>query len=270
MPGKLSGLSTVALTSVLAGVVGGASVATLDEGKRTCAGIGLPAYFRPGPAWDRALAAGPALRFMILNLANGPGTTSDPAFVTAVRDAQAQSVAVLGYVDTSYGKRAPNLAEGDIDRFKEWYGVDGILFDQVSSSPGDLRYYRVLSDYVRASLGRLVVLNPGTFPDEGYMDVGDVVVTFEGFFGVYRDLYSPGPDWVSSYAPERFWHLVYSTLETDLPAALTLARSRGAATVYVTDGTLPNPWGALPSYWERESALVAESNPADCQEDNVS
>jgi hypothetical protein len=42
-----------------------------------------------------------------------------------------------------------------------------------------------------------------------------------------------------------------------MAAAVSLARERHVANVYVTDDSLPNPWDTLPPYMDQEVALLA-------------
>jgi hypothetical protein len=42
---------------------------------------------------------------------------------------------------------------------------------------------------------------------------------------------------------------VYGVPEDELASVVVLAHDRGASTVFVTDGDLPNPWDRLPPGW---------------------
>ncbi len=222
----------------------------------TCATVTVPAYFYAGPTWDAAVS-GPASvkRTLILNPSSGPGSQQDPAYVDTVARARAAGARVVGYVHTSYGTRPLDVVADEVARYHSWYGVVDIFFDEVSSSVADLTYYQTLSDRVRSAGGR-TLLNPGTHPDEGYMAVGDEVVTFEGTYDTYRR--ATVPAWTAGYAPSRFTHLVYATTKRQLSSALDLSARRRAGNVYVTNDGGVNPWDTLPSYWQSElSALAA-------------
>ena len=63
---------------------------------------------------------------------------------------------------------------------------------------------------------------------------------------------------VIGYDPDKFWHLVYEVPDfTAMKEMVALARERHAGLVYLTDATMPNPWGRLPVYWDAELALMA-------------
>lgn len=216
----------------------------------TCQRIGVPTYFVPGPMWDQVNAAGPAVRYVVLNPASGPGVQPDPGYKATVRRARRAGAEVLGYVDTEYGLRPFDVVKAEIDQYDRWYGVDGIFVDRTSAGLADLPYYQRVSRYVRRDVGGTLALNPGAHADEAYVKLADVVVTFEGDADAY--LQNSVPSWVGKYPASRFWHLIYSTSETQLSEVLALSRSQRAGVVYVTDRALPNPWDMPASYWQAE------------------
>src|SRR5688572_12572672 len=137
----------------------------------------IPAYFYPGPLWDQAIAAGPTVSTMIMNPASGPGSARNIDYVNVVTRAQAAGINVIGYVHTLYGARDPQLVKQEVDAYYSWYGVDGIFFDEVASSAAQLAYYDSICAHVRLQAGSpFVVLNPGVYPDEGYVTLADVLI----------------------------------------------------------------------------------------------
>jgi Spherulation-specific family 4 len=255
---------TLALAVLVATTFTAAVGAASQRGRTAplCQNLGVPAYFRPGQHWDRATGGAASARYLIMNPASGPGSAPDPDYVTAVRTAQDADVNVLGYVPTGYGRRDPGSVEAEIRSYRDWYDVDGVFLDEVTSGPNDLPYYRRLVAYARTTPESLVALNPGVYPDHSYVRLADLVVTFEGGFDAYRDLHPPPR--TRKYPPSRVWHLVHTTDERDMSSALTLARRRRVGTVYVTDGTLDNPWDTLPSYWRAEQRAVAAATARSC------
>jgi len=226
-----------------------------------CQRLAIPAYFYPGALWNQATDGTPTVSILTMNPASGPGTGSNSDYVAAVAKAQNASVRVIGYVHTSYGARPISQVESEVDKYKAWYHVDGIFVDEVSSSVNQLAYYTALAKYIGLTPGRLVVLNPGTIPDQSYMNVGDIVLVFEGNFASYQTAVFPG--WMSSYPSSRFWHLIYGVADaTQMATVQTLSEQRNAGYLYITDDDLPNPWDTLASYWSTEvSALVSGCQP---------
>ncbi len=107
---------------------------------------------------------------------------------------------------------------------------------------------------------RVTVLNPGMPVPQCYSRAADVLVTFEGSYANYtgapdrqgRDYEPLG--WTPE-EPSQIWHIVYgATSSEEMEHAMALSNQRRAGYVYVTDGSLPNPFGALPpaDYWTAE------------------
>jgi hypothetical protein len=217
--------------------------------------LGVPAYFLPGSIWDVASRPGAGIRYLVLNPASGPGGAPHPGYAAAVAGAQAAGISVLGYVDTAHANRDATLARQEVNRYRDWYGVDGVFLDQSAATAEALAYYEHLAAHIRSSPGAVVVLNPGVYPWQPYADLADALVAYEGDFATYLRL--AVPDWVERHPPQRFWHLVYATTRAQLGSALGLARKRRAGVVYVTDRRLDNPWDGLASYWGAEIRIVS-------------
>ena len=193
---------------------------------------------------------------MILDItSSGAGRSLDRAYQAAVKRAQAAGIRILGYSNTRYAQRSAAAVKTDVRKYKAWYGVTDIFLDEASSNSSSIRYYRQLSDYVHDRRpGSMVMLNPGTYPDRGYMSLGDVVMTYENTYASYVHLRVPS--WASRYSAARFAHAVYATSNSQLASAIRLSRRRDAGYVYVTDGSGRNPYGSLPGYWPREDAII--------------
>jgi len=222
--------------------------------------IAVPAYFYPGPTWDQLETGVPTVGFAVMDPANGPGVLQDPFYVSQIAAAQAAGIRIYGYVDTAYAARAVSAVEADVDLFYLWYGVDGIFFDQASNDCADEPYYETIDAYVKGKdAAAVTVINPGTTTPECFINAADIILNFENTYAVYAG-WSPA-GWEAGYPAERFWHLVHTTAQVDMPSAVLLSQARGAGWVYVTGDTMPNPWDTLPSksYWSTELAYVRPS-----------
>jgi hypothetical protein len=184
-----------------------------------------------------------------------------------VTRAQQAGIKVVGYVFTHYANGSVSIphAEKQIDDYFNWYKVDGIFFDQSSSScafhPSD--YYSTLFLYAKSkSPNALVVLNPGTTPGQCYAWEADIILTFENTFTRYRDNYATA-NWTSQYPNNMFYHLVLGAPdETAMKWSFDTGLGRGVGWMYVTnfDTTKGNPYDALPPYFEQEVAYVNSLN----------
>lgn len=225
------------------------------SGDQTCARALVPLYVEPGDAaWDRVLAEGIADRTsVIVNPANGPGTALRADYADRIAQARERGVSVLGYVPTAYGSRPPAEVKTDIAAYQRFYALDGIFLDEAASTPELLPHYRDLHAAVESQAGQTTVLNPGRIPDEGYLEVADVVVVFEGDRGDYAE--APFPAWARR-EPGRIAHLVH-TVGTDDPAAVVRdSLARGAGHVYVTEDGGANPWDTLAGGFEDLAAAL--------------
>jgi hypothetical protein len=225
------------------------------EHPSTAMTLAVPAYQYPplGPMW-RELALLPPGATVVVNPATGPGRTPDPVYVTAVANVRAAGIAVLGYVDAAYGRRHHRPLEEDVERHRKWYDVGGIFIDQVR---GDARQAAELRRITSAlhELGEAVAVNPGQ-PQiaPALYAAADLVVEFEGPLDAYN---AESLVFAGDAGDVRRWHLVYDVPDARRMAEVVeLARRRGADALFITDGTLPNPWDHLPPYWRDERRLI--------------
>jgi hypothetical protein len=206
----------------------------------------VPLYAYPATdpeAWATVAANAGSVLGLVLNPSSGPGAEAEPEFVAAAAALRAAGVPLLGYVDTDYGWRSHREIVTDIERYQDWYRVDGVFLDQVGSAPELLPHYRRLAVASRSLEAPQVVFNPGVHPHPGYAEAADLLITFEGTWAEHQRLRAPA--WTAAFPARRFGHLVHGTpaaLCAEVPAA---ARQRHADISYATPGTGPNPWAVL-------------------------
>lgn len=122
-------------------------------------------------------------------------------------------------------------------------------------------YYQSLTNYIRnkglntKSNVTTIVYNPGTSSNECYLNVSDILVTFEGDYVSYQT-FTPLP-WHLSNNATRFAHIIYNTTQPNGQHLEVIRQSKlnNAGNIYVTNGTLPNPYFTLPGpyiYWDQE------------------
>jgi len=184
------------------------------------------------------------LRFVIINVHNGPGEAPDPSYLPVVEALRAAGIRTVGYVDTNYGRRIPADIGREVHAYRDWYGVQGVFMDQVSSGLDQLDHYAQCVVAARTAGAPFVVLNAGTEPHPGYVDLANVTVTFEGPWAAYVDLRIP--DWARRYPSSRFCHLVHSVPRGRFADGLDLAAKRHVGSVFLTDGRGSNPWDHVP------------------------
>jgi len=192
----------------------------------------------------------------IINPASGPGDIPLSAvYVEGLNKLRNANVTILGYVHTQRGGRDMALMKQEVDRYDQYFDIDGIFFDEVATEATQLERYQELYNYVktRQNLDQ-VFLNPGGYIDREYLDepVGETAVIFEG----------PGSDWfnyeldsdLAEYPAERLAFLAHSAPNASaMQEYLQLAVDRNVGYVYVTDDMGEdngNHWNTLPSFWQ--------------------
>ncbi|MFH8800037.1 spherulation-specific family 4 protein [Streptomyces sp. NPDC017936] len=219
-------------------------------------GLGIPGLAHPlvAPAeWGELARPGPPLHWVVLDVADGPGTRPDPHCLEAAGRLRNAGVRVLGRLDLVHGARALTEVISDAQRFLDWYRVDGFLLDRCPADRAALPAIRRATGTLRTLRDALhLVLGHGTHPHPGYAENADQLVTFSGPWSDYR--WSQVAEWTAAHPPERFCHLVHGVPRGHLEEALRIARWQGAATIWFTDrtdrGGLLDPWETMPGYWD--------------------
>jgi hypothetical protein len=216
----------------------------------------VPAYWDPDQQWQRIIAAAPTVGMIIFNPASGPGTVTKAGYAAAIAQAQAAGIKVLGYVSTQYGARAEADIDADVDGYYRLYSPSGIYFAEGPTA--------ATCDTLQAEYQRLTALAQSHDP-RAYLAIGtrfcptfitfsDLMVEFAETYSTYQDYSSPS--WMPGNSPQRFCHFVSEVPDANASQVLSRAIGLGAGWVFTTDGTAPNPWGALPSYFDQELAAL--------------
>ncbi|MFD7877583.1 spherulation-specific family 4 protein [Streptomyces sp. NPDC059766] len=219
-------------------------------------GFGVPGCGHPLLApteWGQLSRPGTPLHWVVLNVADGPGSRPDPHCLEAAGRVRNAGVRVLGHLDTAYGARPFADLISDAHRYRDWYRVDGFLLDRCPDERAVLPAIRRTVAALRGLRDDIhIVLGHGTHPHPGYAENADQLVTFSGPWSDYR--WSQVAEWTADYPPERFCHLVHGVPRGHLDEALRIARWQGASTIYFTDrtdrGGSAGPWETMPGYWD--------------------
>ena len=177
MQSKTTAAAAVAAAALLTAIVTPAGSAFADDGN----GLVVPMYGWDA-GWDDVIDAkeensGTDI-IVVINPSSGPGGSSDSHWEDVVDDLQDEGIDVVGYVATSYAGRSEGDVEDEIDRYYDWYDLDGVFLDEVSTS--DYDYYEDIRDHAEDPSGsQTVVLNPGAPVPESYEDAGDIIIVYE-------------------------------------------------------------------------------------------
>ena len=247
----------VALAAVLAVAAGAVTVLLVTGSRLGCQEAFLPAYFYPGAGWAQAITSKPPPSVMILDVtSSGAGSSPDRNYQAAVTRAQGAGITIMGYSSTDYTKRPAAAVEADVSHYRSWYHVTDIFLDEAASDRGGAAYYQRLAIYVHGvNPGSKVMLNPGTYPDQRYMSIGDIIMVYENTYASYVRLRVPG--WARNYPAAKFASAIYATSRSELAGAISLSQQRNAGYIYVTGNSGANPYSSLPAYWPAENAIIA-------------
>jgi hypothetical protein len=211
----------------------------------------------------------PSLKFIVeINPNSGPGDTQDARFPPAISAMRSAGVEVVtGYVPTYYAKAlsgigspytgivyTPQVIESYIDKYIQWYSVDGISFDEVSTStdPAVISFYQQIVDYARSKGLAILQANPGTSTPEQYIQMFDNSIVSES--SAYpSEAYLQSATYYGKYSVTKFAIVVHSSPlnETWIPIA-----KKYVSYIYLTDdGPDGNPYDELPTYLDRELTL---------------
>jgi hypothetical protein len=223
----------------------------------TITGVIVPLYTYPtSTTWDTMIQtknANPSLPIVaIINPGSGPGSSQDPNYVTGIRELQAANITVIGYTYTSYSSRPATAVQADEDKYKTWYGVSGIFFDEMSNVAGKESYYKNLDTYAKSLGYTLTVGNPGTDTLSSYVGTVDNIVIYESS-GLPSLSYLGG--WHTSYDKKNFSILPYGVNTLDNSFVTNAVSYLGY--MYITNDVLSNPWDSLPPYFTDLASTIA-------------
>ncbi|SMP08212.1 Spherulation-specific family 4 [Desulfurobacterium pacificum] len=190
--------------------------------------------------------------FVVVNPDDGPGTQTDPLYSNFINELTKTEKIPLAYIYTNYAQRDITSVEADVNAWLELYPeIKGFFFDEVSDSEEDLPYYEELENYVKAKGNYYIVLNPGTNVPESYFEISDAVITYEDS-AENTGNYVPPPFYSKNACviygvSDNLWKEVFNEFKTK------------CAYLFITNGTLPNPYSELPDYFEEEIKSIEEN-----------
>ena len=188
--------------------------------------------------------------WVVLDPANGPGTSIDPTYTNAVTQLRNAGINLLGYVDTNYGNRSLNAVQTDIQRWKTLYKPDGIFLDLMAVKHS---YYQNITTYSKNIGFQMVVGNPGTNISETSAADVDVVNIFENSFLPIP--LSQFQNWYNVSPPSNLSLISYNI--ATLPTAFIQSAETNFGWIFITDQTGVDPYEAYPSYFNSFIQLLS-------------
>jgi len=205
----------------------------------------IPQYFYDFDLWKKVIDADIG-GYVIINPSNGPGESTDSAYLNEIHDLIRSGKTPVGYVYTKWSDRSIDEVKEDIDTWLKLYPeIKGFFIDECSNSVEKFPYYEELKNYIKAKGDYKIVLNPGTQAPAVYYSISDTVVSFEG---AAKD----APDDLCAVYPSKSAAIIYDANESFMREAL----NRPCEYFYITDDNDSNPYDTLPSYFDEEIELL--------------
>ena len=247
-PGNITAVSTVVLL-LGAMAIGFFSLPSAAHASSAPVGIVIPLYGTPtGGTWSAVIQAKEAYPNVPFVTIIWPTTSQDSGTLQGVENLQAAGIKVIGYVTTDYGAVSISSAESQVADWKNWYGVNGIMFDQMNNAVADQSYYSTLNSYVHSEIpGSFTVGNPGTQVPDSLIGTFDMLIVFErASYPTMSFITYPG------YPPSDFGVIAHGVaLETSFLTSI----SGVVGWVYLTDSA--QSYDVLPTYFTTEVATLA-------------
>jgi len=188
-----------------------------------------------------------------INPDSGPGTVPSTEWASAITQLKSVGAVVTGYVPTGYAtERSIVDVESMISSYQQFYPnmLDGIMFDEVSSSPSNFTFYKTISDYARSIGFPYIRANPGDTIYQGAVPLFNHIAIYEGA-GYPSEPTLASRSFYPQYSKEMvgFGATIHTTSTYD-PTWLHMA-TKYLKWVYITDQTEPDPYSVFPSYFNQ-------------------
>ena len=238
-------------------------------GTETTTGVVIPLYTDPpSPAWDAVIAARiqyPDVPMVVVINPNDGPSPYDSKYVPAVRQLQSLGITVLGYVKTGYATVPFSNATNEMTEYRNWYHVNGTLFDEMSYWHGNETYYANLSNYSKSIGLGFTMGNPGIDTLPSYIGTVDNIVIYENT-SLPEDSKLAG--WHTGY-PKADFSMVAIEVGS-LNKSYVQDVSNFVKYIYVTNYTLPNPYESISPFLANMSSYMPNAASLDVVAENKS
>ncbi|KAK0110178.1 hypothetical protein ONS95_002829 [Cadophora gregata] len=257
--------------------------------------IAVASYFDPNVVkkdWERLIAyPTDKISVLVANVATGPDTEVNRAWMDAIHNATASRKRVLGYVRTGFFSKGKGdlkfstrlnsdelpdwiaQIERDIDAWYALYPeIGGIFLDEgwnfCGEGTDDLKNiyaeaYTTVTEYTKRKYsGSYIILNPGATMPQCLENSADTLLTFENDYSNYTQKFVDN-DWIPK-DNRKLWHIVFDVPQERIEEVVALSRARGAGMIQTTNDVLRNPYDNLPddTYMQTLINSVTGSTPA--------
>jgi len=206
----------------------------------------IPAYWWSHTLNNKLTELNSHSAIVIVNPNNGDFSKTEDIFKEEIKDTKEKNNLPIWYIHTWYGKRDISAVENVIDNWLKYYpNIDGFFLDEASNNKDELDYYTKLYNYIKTKNPNLVVvINPGTTPDEWYFNIADNIVSYESSCSNYSK--HEIPSWLETYGNKviLLWYSCTQEQHDNLKKEYW-----NKYIIYFTDDWADwNPWDSLSEY----------------------
>lgn len=216
-------------------------------------GTMIPFYIYPNdPAWTALVNLKkqfPNTQIIaIINPESGPGAFRNLDYVNGIAMLHQAGIIVLGYVSTGVAPNKRSIAniKADVDKYRNWYVLEGIFYDEANMILELAAYYTQLcsfyQDYMYAG-------NPGTVVSLDWFDIFDIIC-------VYENYNMPSPSVFANFAGKSASILPHTVSSQPSETAIR-ALFANVQYVYIAKD---NKWNTLSSYTQQILAIAETLN----------
>ena len=189
----------------------------------------------------------------VFNPDSGPGNARDSNIAGWVVKLRNAGVIAIGYTYDDYGTRSLSSLRGDADKYRNWYGADGLFIDEFTNRAGYENHYRDATAYAKSIGMKMTMGNPGTDVPRSYIGTVDVINITEGvgympISWLQYCIGCSGSGWHDDYDKRNFAYIRYDIGWLD--TAFVTESSKWVGLLYITNGNDSNSrWFHLPPYY---------------------
>ena len=186
-----------------------------------------------------------------INPASGPGTEPSAAWTNAITQLKDAGAVVIGYVPTGYGNRTVANVEDMILAYHQFYPeLDGIMFDEVSSSSSQFTFYQTISNYTRSIGFSYIRANPGSSIYQGDIALFNHVTIYESS-GYPDESTLLSRTFYPQYSKSAIGFGVTIHSQPTYNSTWLHMSTKYLKWIYITEQTEPNPYEVFPSYFNQ-------------------
>lgn len=228
-------------------------------------GLLIPLYSYPtdsnGAIWKAvkdAAIANPSIPFVvIINPNNGPGSSKDSEYASAVTELVNAGCKCVGYISTRTSSVSLSTVTGNMNKYKSWYpDISGFFLDEMAYDGNHEAYYASATSHAISIGYGYTIGNPGTSTTQSYFNTVNNTVIFES-----EPI--PNPSVLNQGFPISGCSMIgYNIPGSKLNQTYISDITQYVSLIYITDAPTSDPYQVLPTYFNQLITRLLAAPPA--------